>query len=194
MAATAEMEAVPTLASCGRAVRVLTFAAAMLGAAALALRPGSSAAGAGSFALARSSAPRMLTSQTLSCGGGLCGFLVLETGEGDSFYKHPTATVHGLWPQVSPYGDSTCVKPGSSSDMPSGWLPSCYDSESARVEEARILCRCRLGAGLLPADLHLVTGPPGRGHQGDLGRWGCERSCIGSSGGWLPRGGGESHA
>jgi len=73
---------------------------------------------------------RRLGAPSFSCGGSLCGFLVLETGQGTGFYKHDDPTVHGLWPQVSPYGDSSCIKPRSSEPNPTGWVPSCYQGGS----------------------------------------------------------------
>ena len=42
------------------------------------------------------------------CGDGvaLCGVLTLQTGLGEGVYSHPTPSVHGLWPEVAPYGTS----------------------------------------------------------------------------------------
>ena len=50
---------------------------------------------------------------SFSCGDGVevCGVLVLESGLGSGTYHHDHPTVHGLWPQVSPYGDSECIAP-----------------------------------------------------------------------------------
>ena len=50
------------------------------------------------------------------CGDGvaLCGVLTLQTGLGEGVYGHPTPSVHGLWPEVAPYGTSACAKPSLS--------------------------------------------------------------------------------
>lgn len=56
----------------------------------------------------------------------LCGVLTLQTGYGPigSMYNH--RGVHGLWPQVFPYGDSVCFKPFNiSMELPSK-VYSCY--------------------------------------------------------------------
>lgn len=48
----------------------------------------------------------------LHCNGApLCGVLTLESGLGYGTYHHPDAVVHGLWPQVPPFGDSQCIAP-----------------------------------------------------------------------------------
>merc|ERR1712008_50842 len=51
--------------------------------------------------------------KVLRCGTGvsLCGVLALESGFGPKAYEHADPMVHGLWPQVSPYGTSKCVAP-----------------------------------------------------------------------------------
>ena len=73
----------------------------------------------------------------MECGDGvaLCGILALEMGTGDGHYKHPRAGVHGLWPQVPPYGNSQCLRPTMSSASPNE-LVSCYEPQSAS-ESAR---------------------------------------------------------
>ncbi|CAE7630906.1 unnamed protein product [Symbiodinium sp. CCMP2592] len=75
--------------------------------------------------------------RNMDCGDGvaLCGVLALEMGTGDGYYKHPRAAVHGLWPQVPPYGTSKCMRPTVSSADPNG-LVSCYKPQSAS-ESAR---------------------------------------------------------
>ena len=35
--------------------------------------------------------------------------LTLQTGLGQGAYQHPTPSVHGLWPEVAPYGTSECA-------------------------------------------------------------------------------------
>lgn len=48
-----------------------------------------------------------------------CGVLTLESGFGPvgTPYNHPNFTaVHGLWPQVAPYGNSQCIAPGSTAN------------------------------------------------------------------------------
>eukprot|EP00924_Labyrinthula_sp_SR-Ha-C_P011303 snap_masked-scaffold_36-processed-gene-0.23-mRNA-1 protein AED:0.06 eAED:0.11 QI:0/-1/0/1/-1/1/1/0/188 len=53
-----------------------------------------------------------ITSKTLNCGRAkVCGILVLESGYGKNVYHHRTPMVHGLWPQVPPYGTSVCLHP-----------------------------------------------------------------------------------
>ena len=54
------------------------------------------------------------------CGDGveLCGVLTLQTGLGEGVYSHPTPSVHGLWPEVAPYGTSECTKPTISTADP----------------------------------------------------------------------------
>jgi hypothetical protein len=54
-----------------------------------------------------------------------CGVLVLERGEGLNQYKTNEPVLHGLWPQISPYGTSGCILDSSGHDelfMPD----SCY--------------------------------------------------------------------
>jgi len=61
----------------------------------------------------------------------LYGHLVLETGLGEGAYQHQTPAVHGLWPEVSPYGQSECVRPQDTSfTFSQGRLPSCYQDAS----------------------------------------------------------------
>lgn len=63
----------------------------------------------------------------MSCNGApLCGVLALETGDGSGYYKHKHPVVHGLWPQVPPYGTSPCIPPRSDRPRSPG-LPSCYN-------------------------------------------------------------------
>merc|ERR1711920_1011453 len=49
----------------------------------------------------------------MNCGKGvpLCGVLALESGFGPKNYLHADPVVHGLWPQVPPYGGSKCIEP-----------------------------------------------------------------------------------
>jgi len=49
----------------------------------------------------------------MECGEGvpLCGVLTLETGRGGGAYRHASPVVHGLWPQVSRFGNSECLPP-----------------------------------------------------------------------------------
>lgn len=70
---------------------------------------------------------RFVTATRMKCGQDvdLCGVIVLESGLGANEYRHKFPTVHGLWPQVEPYGDSKCVLPA---DMtPPKKVYSCYD-------------------------------------------------------------------
>eukprot|EP00927_Polykrikos_kofoidii_P024421 TRINITY_DN22211_c0_g1_i1.p1 TRINITY_DN22211_c0_g1~~TRINITY_DN22211_c0_g1_i1.p1 ORF type:complete len:378 (-),score=32.71 TRINITY_DN22211_c0_g1_i1:121-1173(-) len=71
----------------------------------------------------------------MNCGRGvsLCGVLTLETGHGSGPYHHWKPVVHGLWPQVPPYGNSRCVAPISNAGV--SRLCPCYatgDSSYAR--------------------------------------------------------------
>ena len=69
-------------------------------------------------------------SQKMVCGSGVnvCGVLTLESGFGTGYYKHDGPAVHGLWPEVSPYGSSACVAPIDSTDP--GKVYSCYSTDS----------------------------------------------------------------
>lgn len=61
----------------------------------------------------------------MDCGGAkLCGVLALQMGTGEGVYSTPEARVHGLWPQVPPYGSSECKAP-ESAQMPTQLAP-CY--------------------------------------------------------------------
>jgi len=76
-----------------------------------------------------------MTTTSFHCNGApLCGLLALMTGLGEGvqnvtggavFYGHPTPILHGLWPQVPPYGDSPCIPP-TVADDPSRIVP-CYE-------------------------------------------------------------------
>mmetsp|Transcript_114 Transcript_114/g.399 ORF Transcript_114/g.399 Transcript_114/m.399 type:complete len:211 (-) Transcript_114:229-861(-) len=57
----------------------------------------------------------------MDCGPGvsLCGILALRTGRGSGFYRSEHAMIHGLWPEVSPFGTSKCVKPADDKDAES---------------------------------------------------------------------------
>lgn len=66
----------------------------------------------------------------MDCGSAkVCGVLALETGYGPRYYHHDAPTVHGLWPQVPPYGNSPCLPPASRKPRRPG-LPACYNSPS----------------------------------------------------------------
>jgi len=82
--------------------------------------------------------PRVRTSSgKMSCSGAeLCGVLTLEAGTGTGYYKHPDPTVHGLWPQVPPYGDSPCLPPASRDPRKPG-IPKCYDYPVANPDHQR---------------------------------------------------------
>ena len=61
----------------------------------------------------------------MDCGGAkLCGVLALQMGTGEGAYSSPVTRVHGLWPQVPPYGTSECKAP-KSAEMPAHLAP-CY--------------------------------------------------------------------
>lgn len=65
----------------------------------------------------------------MDCGAGvaLCGVLSLQTGMGPDKYHHDTPGLHGLWPEVSPYGNSECVPVGDAS--PVEQVSYCYMEE-----------------------------------------------------------------
>jgi hypothetical protein len=68
-------------------------------------------------------------SDPMDCGGApLCGVVALETGLGDGNYNHSAPTVHGLWPETNPYGNSKCIHPGDSSNPTKVY--SCYQGDS----------------------------------------------------------------
>lgn len=52
----------------------------------------------------------------------MCGVLAVEIGRGSGPYHHQQGCVHGLWPQVPPYGDSECAPSGAEPTH----MPSCY--------------------------------------------------------------------
>ena len=63
----------------------------------------------------------------MQCGDGVavCGVLALQTGLGPDLYAHPAPAVHGIWPEVAPYGSSACVAPRASDANTSVVYP-CY--------------------------------------------------------------------
>jgi len=73
----------------------------------------------------------------MDCGEApMCGLLVLESGGGSGHYHHTKPVVHGLWPQVPPYGTSKCMKPKDQSEPVK--VHSCYSqvggSDKAALE------------------------------------------------------------
>lgn len=66
-------------------------------------------------------------------GAASCAVLVLETGQGEGYYRHATPSVHGLWPQSGHYGNSACVRPKSTATV-AGFLPACYDNAEAQAD------------------------------------------------------------
>jgi len=76
---------------------------------------------------------RVDASDSMTCGSGveLCGLLTLESGFGSGNYDHDECVVHGLWPEVSPYGTSECIAPSSSSADPEV-VYSCYNQVRGR--------------------------------------------------------------
>lgn len=70
----------------------------------------------------------------MDCGSApACGVLTLETGFGEGYYEHDLPVIHGLWPQVPPYGNSACLTPESKKPPEFDWKHhqklSCYDTE-----------------------------------------------------------------
>lgn len=49
----------------------------------------------------------------MNCGLGVqtCGVLTIESGMGKGVYGGLVHRVHGLWPEVDPYGNSECIEP-----------------------------------------------------------------------------------
>lgn len=62
----------------------------------------------------------------MDCGNDvpLCGVLTLESGYGTGYYGHDAPSVHGLWPQVDPFGTSACIAPTNPADPTE--ISSCY--------------------------------------------------------------------
>lgn len=71
----------------------------------------------------------------LDCGPlvALCGILALEIGDGHGVYHHRMPVVHGLWPQVPPYGTSACIPPKNLTDLQE--LPPCSSQLSFAKHE-----------------------------------------------------------
>jgi len=69
-----------------------------------------------------------VSADNMDCGPAvpLCGVLALESGYGSGFYHHQAPTVHGLWPEVRPYGSSQCIAPAEAA--PPSQVHRCYDS------------------------------------------------------------------
>jgi len=76
-------------------------------------------------------------SRRMHCGRGvpLCGVLTLETGDSYGAYSHDMPVVHGLWPEVSWFGDSECLAPRSDA-KPKSIYP-CYNQD--HVSQRHIL-------------------------------------------------------
>lgn len=67
------------------------------------------------------------TGMTMDCGSAsLCGVLTLQSGLGQGVYQHNGPCVHGLWPQVAPYGNSNCVAPTGGTADPVSPVSECY--------------------------------------------------------------------
>jgi len=88
---------------------------------------------------ATSKCPSIPYGDYMECGEGvqLCGVLTLETGEGTGYYHHDQPGVHGLWPEVAPYGNSACVSPQDPADLES--LSSCYAPQGNETTESHQL-------------------------------------------------------
>mmetsp|Transcript_18341 Transcript_18341/g.73313 ORF Transcript_18341/g.73313 Transcript_18341/m.73313 type:complete len:306 (-) Transcript_18341:229-1146(-) len=69
-----------------------------------------------------------MSSSYLDCGPGVaaCGVLALESGYGTGYYEADAPRVHGLWPEVEPYGNAECVAPTNSTEDPTR-VYACYD-------------------------------------------------------------------
>ncbi|KAG8466362.1 hypothetical protein KFE25_002118 [Diacronema lutheri] len=66
-----------------------------------------------------------------------CGVLALETGYGPSYYHHDMPSVHGLWPELPPYGNSPCLAPASLAPPKPG-LPACYNFPSVNPDHQEV--------------------------------------------------------
>lgn len=72
---------------------------------------------------------------SMNCGvAKICGVLTLESGLGPGNYKHDTAAVHGLWPEVPPYGTSACIPPTGSGSPPTR-VYECYASTGGNASD-----------------------------------------------------------
>eukprot|EP00931_Biecheleriopsis_adriatica_P066695 TRINITY_DN40985_c0_g1_i1.p1 TRINITY_DN40985_c0_g1~~TRINITY_DN40985_c0_g1_i1.p1 ORF type:complete len:361 (+),score=48.65 TRINITY_DN40985_c0_g1_i1:57-1085(+) len=67
----------------------------------------------------------------MDCGSGVeaCGVLTLETGNGRGVYHHRAPVVHGLWPQVSGFGNSECLEPKRKE--PPEKVYECYNTQGS---------------------------------------------------------------
>lgn len=78
----------------------------------------------------------------MDCGrAAVCGVLALETGLGKSYYHHNAPAVHGLWPQVPPYGNSPCVAPVSKRPPNPSLLPACYSDPAVNPDHQESFVR-----------------------------------------------------
>lgn len=77
--------------------------------------------------------PAVLAGSMDCKGTKVCGILTLESGIGSGVYAHKSPCVHGLWPQVKPYGNSACVAPSSSKTAPAQ-VYSCYEGNSSSAQ------------------------------------------------------------
>mmetsp|Transcript_59253 Transcript_59253/g.134154 ORF Transcript_59253/g.134154 Transcript_59253/m.134154 type:complete len:305 (-) Transcript_59253:117-1031(-) len=76
----------------------------------------------------------------MECGGvPLCGVLTLESGNGEGYYNHKEPTVHGLWPEVGAFGDSSCSSPTESSADPTTVYPCYSDSADDTADDSHQL-------------------------------------------------------
>ena len=67
-------------------------------------------------------------------GAAVCGVLALESGVGTARYDHWPPYVHGLWPQVYPYGNSACRRPTVSARTATG-SATCYKDRGFQAHE-----------------------------------------------------------
>jgi len=80
------------------------------------------------LALAQTTSAYVRGASNMNCGSDvhLCGVLALETGAGPGNYAAKEPCVHGLWPEVDPYGTSECIAV-SDNTSPSK-LSTCYNN------------------------------------------------------------------
>lgn len=76
------------------------------------------------------------TTKFMSCGNArACGVLTLTSGYGPDAYHHDTPEIHGLWPQVNPYGNSNCCNPLGNPSESINSVMKCYSDSSFATHE-----------------------------------------------------------
>eukprot|EP00668_Euglena_longa_P022177 GGOE01027584.1.p1 GENE.GGOE01027584.1~~GGOE01027584.1.p1 ORF type:complete len:260 (+),score=33.71 GGOE01027584.1:55-834(+) len=74
---------------------------------------------------------------TMDCQGAVvCGVLTLESGLGSGVYGKWPPSIHGLWPQVPPFGNSDCRPPTVSAAEPNAPV-ACFHESGFQAHEWR---------------------------------------------------------